>query len=276
MPEGPEVTFLVEHVLLKQLLHQRPLLLEAVDYHKAGRYADAARRPAHWKTINEALPLKLEGIHKKGKVIFWEWSKGWWMVSKLGMTGWWHVCEQHPKAAVTLRFTGGVSVCYVDPRRFGTIEWTRSFQEEWDELAPDVLVPAEATPQALEERQARVLRTSARQKWKLEDILMDQKCLVSGVGNYLKAEVLYDARLSPLRTWGSLTTEEHLQLYHSLRRVAHDSHEYMIRNPNHYLEYDNDPVLKVYQKQRDPQGNPVVSHKTKAGRTTWWVPAIQI
>lgn len=40
----------------------------------------------------------------------------------------------------------------------------------------------------------------------VENITIDQKSIISGVGNYLKSEILYTSKISPLRLVGSLTT----------------------------------------------------------------------
>ena len=44
----------------------------------------------------------------------------------------------------------------------------------------------------------------------LVKVLMDQQALVSGIGNYLVAEILYDAKLNPHRELDKLSNKEKL------------------------------------------------------------------
>ena len=49
---------------------------------------------------------------------------------------------------------------------------------------------------------------------------MDQNDIVSGIGNYLSAEILYDAKISPHRQLDKLSNTEKKQLAHSMRKIV--------------------------------------------------------
>ena len=53
---------------------------------------------------------------------------------------------------------------------------------------------------------------------------MNQKN-VSGIGNYLKAECLYDAKISPHRFCSQITIEESNKLFFACRRIINLSYK---------------------------------------------------
>ena len=108
---------------------------------------------------------------------------------------------------------------------------------------------------------------------------MNQK-LFSGIGNYLKSEILYACKLSPHRLASSLTETDIKNIYTNSKKIAKESYNQggaSVRDfSNIYDEkgmYTN--ILKVYFQKEDPNGNKVVKETTKDKRTTHWVPEIQ-
>jgi len=129
------------------------------------------------------------------------------------------------------------------------------------------------------------------------ELLMDQKKLGSGIGNYLSAEILYNAKISPWREINSLKKKELSTLAHSIRKTIKlfylsDSSPYL-ENLNSYFKKikkndfhsdidvdDDEHEFAVYQQIKDPHGNVVKKDKiipigAKKKRTTYWVPTVQ-
>lgn len=275
MPEGPEVTYVSEYICNK--FHGRTLQSLNI---LSGRYVKHGP-PSECEEFRARLPLKLEAVRKKGKVIFMHFEQGWVLISRLGMTGWWFEEQDapawhkgHPKNIV-LEFDGAKSLVFVDVRNFGTLTVTRDaqiVQKELDKLAHDIL-DDKVSFQAI---QGRILRASTKRKeWLMEDVLMDQQFILSGIGNYLKSEVLYESQISPLRKLKDVTPEEWKHLFQVAQKKAQRMLEVLRSDvltdlPENYFE-----EMKVYQRKVDPHGNPIVKHKTKAGRSTFWVPQHQ-
>ena len=123
---------------------------------------------------------------------------------------------------------------------------------------------------------------------------MDQKKCGSGIGNYLAAEIMYRAGISPHRTGSSLTDEEVVTLVQTIKhtiKLAYRKNKtgYMIGLPQCLggpkpVEYQPEIRLapgerfqfQVYRQAVDPLGNEVVGEKILRDRTTWWVPAVQV
>jgi len=110
------------------------------------------------------------------------------------------------------------------------------------------------------------------------DFLMEQK-YISGIGNYLRAEILYHAKIRPDRALSSLTHLETETLYRYALKTIVESYSYGGLTIENYWSPDGRRGTfpkQVYGKTEDPYGNPVVTNSTKGDRTVHWVPAVQI
>ena len=115
--------------------------------------------------------------------------------------------------------------------------------------------------------------------WSLAKALMNQS-IICGVGNYVKAEALYKAKLSPWRTVGSLSGKEMRVLNDAIKMVLRQSYVAQGASLQNYVSYDGvegEAVFEflVYGRKKDPCGYDVVREKTDDGRTTHWVPEVQ-
>ena len=102
---------------------------------------------------------------------------------------------------------------------------------------------------------------------------MNQK-IISGCGNYIKAEALYYAKISPLRKIGSLTQSESDKLFEALRIIPRIAYNYKGLSIKDYTDqygekgtYENE--LKIYGR-KDAKRT-----KTSDGRITHWDPTVQ-
>jgi len=269
MPEGVEVSFLTD-TLVKTLKGQ---LLKKIDW-ISGRYVHHGV-PKNTIEFTKALPLKCTDIQNKGKVMFFFFEQDWCLISKLGMTGWWYIDQDKPtwhksQTDIHFQFTTN-TLNYTDFRNFGTISITQDkvlIDKELNQLAPDI-VHSSTTYKVFQNQLNQI--SSKRHSWLIEDALLDQQFIVSGIGNYLKAEILYEAKISPLRTLSSITPEEWKDFFYSAKKIIKRMLKAIyLKDDEVYLN-----SMKVYQQKTDPLGNPVQKHTTKQGRTTFWVPAIQ-
>ena len=92
--------------------------------------------------------------------------------------------------------------------------------------------------------------------------MMDQTQL-SGIGNYLKAEILYDVGLSPLNIIENIPLQYIKKLYNSSIKLINRSYNSRLFK------------FKVYGNKFDPFYNKVSRIKTPDGRNTYYVPQIQ-
>ena len=269
MPEGPEVKYLIEHVLNKYI--GKSLLDVKI---KSGRYKNH-KSPENFKSFVKQLPLKCLDIYKKGKVIFFIFENNWFLISKLGMTGWWYSDNNEPKwrdantKNVIFGFKNTDELYFSDFRNFGTITVSQDqilINNELEKLAPDISnIKTKFTDIT------KLIEKNKESEKYIEDVLIDQKTIISGIGNYLKSEILYQAKISPIRKLVSISLDEWLTIFKIGQRICKKMLKTLIEQDDE--KYMN--TMKVYQKEIDPLGNKIHRRTTKQGRTTFYVPSIQ-
>lgn len=227
---------------------------------------------------------RIRSIDVKGKFMYWTLGDEWSLWCTYGMSGQWSTERSKHSAVIILHRTTRVGVledclpgiCFNDPRHFGTLKFVKghaALDKKLASLGPDML--SEPSPDEAAFRQA-LLRKHDRT---LAEVMMNQS-VVSGVGNYVKAEALYLAELSPHRLVRDLTTEEIERLRVQVINVMKASYNNGGATIRSYANVDGTKGeaqrrFAVYGNKEDLMGNPVTAEQTADGRTTWWVPAVQ-
>jgi DNA-formamidopyrimidine glycosylase len=230
------------------------------------------------------FPYYVQSILCHGKFIYWNLvnpttAKKSFLFSTLGMSGSYNPNSDAKNIRVTF-ILGNQSLHYCDPRNFGTFKYVpnqKDLEKKLKSLGPDPL----QTP--IDKNQFKEIITRGKRGGKtMAELLMDQS-VIAGIGNYLKAEVLWLSKISPHRTANSLSDEERDMLYSMIRTVMMESYRYgqgcslltyrTLINDS-YFHY---PVgtLACYRRELDPEGNQILSEETKDKRTTWWSPVRQ-
>jgi formamidopyrimidine-DNA glycosylase len=271
MTEGPEASYLANYIS-KRFLKKRLRNIKIV----AGRYKTHGPPTGFHpftKSLHVSGGVRLVEVYKKGKIIFLFFDNGWCLIAKMGMVGWFYSAKDKPfhRADPHIIFEfEGISLIFSDFRNFGTLEFTNNAAKvvhEIESVAPDIL----DSHISLSQIQERI--TGINGKRKIDEVLMDQEGIFSGIGNIIKSEALYAAKISPKRNLDSLTSRDLETLFRKARvyatHVLHilDSEE--IHSPKYVA------LQKVYQREKDPHGNVVKHYVSTDKRTTFWVPAIQ-
>ena len=97
-------------------------------------------------------------------------------------------------------------------------------------------------------------------------VYFKQEYLCSGIGNYMKCEILYDCKLSPYRSINDINDNEIKDLYGSILKIT----DINIKADGRALD-----EFHVFTKKEDRKGNNVIKEKTPDGRMTYWVKEIQ-
>jgi formamidopyrimidine-DNA glycosylase len=221
------------------------------------------------------FPAKIIGVGTKGKLIFVIFDNDMFLLSTLGMTGSW-TSKTTKHTRMSFDFSDGTKMFFNDVRNFGTLKFVKgrkSFLEKLYSLGPDMLseiVTDDMFNEALDKKP----------HWAVAKAIMDQT-VISGVGNYVKAEALYHAKISPKRLVGSLTTLELQTLNKSIQYILSLSYASGGASIKDYFGFDSQKGtmtehFKVYGKKTDPLGNPVIKELTDDGRTTHWVQKVQV
>ena len=267
MPEGPEVKRNTDF-LNRELTGG---MIEALEI-QSGRYEKHGPFKGYDEMINRTLIIS--EVCCKGKFIYFKFQDGSSLWSTLGMSAAWQK-KKTKHSRFYIKTTYGNEVFFNDIRNFGTLKYVTT-KKELDKklmtLGPDVLSSYVATELFKE-------RLDKKPKWTIAKALMNQS-VISGIGNYLKAEILYSAKISPHRLCKDLTTKEIGLIAQESFNITRASYASGGATISTYRDENNKKGLysrrfMVYNHKTDPNGNKVIKETTTDKRSTYWVPTIQ-
>ena len=107
-----------------------------------------------------------------------------------------------------------------------------------------------------------------------------KQTLFSGLGNYLKSEILYESRISPHRLIKEISEEEQNLLYQNIKKISNKFLKEGSAYKTSLGETNEDFVTKnnfeVYKKKVDKNNYKILRETTKDKRTTFWVKELQL
>ena len=283
MPEGPEVKKIT--VRLNNLISD--LVLTDIKINM-GRYTK--KLPTNFDKIKSLLPLKVKSVNCHGKFIWWEFqditksnqstkTNDITLWNTLGMTGYW-TKENIKHNNVSFIFKNGDIVHFNDYRNFGNIIFCTkdNLQKKLIALGPDILAYdkiniTENKKLGFELFKKRLIKK--RSDTSIASALLDQK-VASGCGNYIRAEILYIAKIDPFKEIGNLSDSEIELIWDLLRQLAFNNYNKqigkkygIIDNKFKFAEYYNRNFL-VYMQDEDINGKKRFREKIN-GRTIHYV-----
>ena len=278
MPELPDVET-IRRELEKEVVGKKVKTVEV-----SGTRTVKRQKKAEFKTGLEGA--KINGVQRKGKYLLLPLDTGSVLVVHLGMSG--QLLRAVPKdpvakhTHVTISFTQGGQLRFVDPRTFGelflaTPDEITSQVEELSTLGVD---PVE-TPMSWVDF-GHLLRS---RNMKVKAFLTDQS-LIAGIGNIYADEILFDAGLRYDRETASLTTQEIRRLYRSVVEILHEACKYngstladaqyvdIFGKPGTYQDHH-----QVYDRDKQPcrrcrRGD--IQKAKFAGRSTFYCEVCQV
>lgn len=289
MPEGPEVRIITEW--LQSVCRDATCLSIFVDmqskYYK--------KEIEGYEKIHKLFPMKINQVTCKGKNIFFHLVKNeetYYLNSTLGLEGHWTLLKEynqnsrktHSNLWLTLMKDKEIfPLYYDDSRHFGNLRVLdeKEYQARLKIIGPDLLNENVSWENYYERIKGIIRRTRTLTLKKF----IAKPEYFSGIGNYLKSEILYLARLNPNRNINTLTDEEIYRLYSISVITIQEAYKLggmtiksfvnpLNKNAGGYLP-------KVYDRRVDDHGYQIVTEsgsgnsKTKE-QTTYWVPQLQI
>lgn len=263
MPEGPEcklTTNYLQEKLGDKILTEVTIL--------SGKYKD--KNPVGYQEFVQFLPFNIVEIGCKGKLIYFVChteERTFYILNSLRMTGRWQN-YQDEYCRWVFKCSDGTECWFRNPRSFATIDFVS--EEDWQTklngLGPDIMTDEFSLDIW------RHLLTKYKRK-NITSLLMDQS-IMAGCGNYIKAEVLYRARVSPHRKAGSLDENESKLIYQALKDVTDIAYNQKGVSIRDYTNADGDKG--EYQNFLQIYGQPhAKKEKTPDGRVTHWDPSVQ-
>ncbi len=258
MPEGPEVKIVAQQLrmfvgqtLLKINMLSGPYLTGSQEKYRVFR-----------NSSKKFAKSTLGDVQTKGKTMYWELSPqnagnvivNEYLVIGFGLTGGFRLTKQD-HSRIEFVFADGkktTSLYYNDMRNFGTFTFMKraALNTKLDQLGPDAFT---ITEDELTEQ----LQMSSIKNHEIAKALLNQK-IIAGIGNYLRAEILYDAGINPLVKVKDLTPTQISALHTSIHKIV-DEVMSTTGSPN-YGDLNENPgtyPFRVYGREVTPKGEPV-------------------
>ena len=273
MPELPEVETIkrvigpqIQGLTIERVQVRRPEVVAHPD-------ADAFCQGLAGQTVS--------GVERRGKFLRFRLANGSCAVLHLRMTGCLLLApaempeEKHTH--LVLELGGGRELRFSDTRRFGRFWLLQDGEADtYTGIAKLGKEPFDADFSA-DYLRARL----GKRKKTVKECLMDQT-VVAGIGTIYADEILFAARIAPMRTTSSLTGGEWARLAAAIpERLAYFIEKNAI-TPEEYLktkgqDYRNTPFLQVYGQEGEPCpicGTPL-RRAVLGGRSSTYCPACQ-
>jgi len=256
IPEGPELRIIAAQlnakvsglVLTNINILSGPYKTSTSDKYKKFR---ASLRKFSKATLNN--------VETTGKVMYWELTPksntnvvvNEYLVIGFGLTGGFKF-EKGDHSRIEFVFNNSKSLYYNDIRNFGTFEFMNrvSLNTKINAMGPDAF---EITDEELADQ----LATPSIQKHEIAKALLNQK-VVAGIGNYLRAEILYVANVDPMIRVKDLNEGQIKRIHKAIHSVMDDVME--CKGTLNYMDTDEKPgsyKFKVYQQEVSPDGRDV-------------------
>lgn len=213
------------------------------------------RPHAPGETAEALVGRTLTTANRRGKFLWAETDGGPDLGLHLGMAGRIAIDEapHEPWDRFALEFADGSRLALRDKRRLGRA----LIEPDFDHVGPDAAL---VSRNVFRER-------IGRGTMPLKARLLDQKS-ISGVGNLLADQTLWQAKLNPRRPSGELTTDELDHLRRVLRAATRDA---IRKGGVHTGEF-------ISHRKRGaacPRCGTTLDRATVGGRTTFWCPSCQ-
>lgn len=264
----------------------------------------------NYKKLKKNLPFELLDVKTKGKMIYFIFDNNLFLVSKLGLMGGWcwlnnnddkYDHSEHHKyysqygdkkmmdnymrnSLNHLNFeivTKEGKLYYYDVLSYGTLKCIDN-QEDMNKIlnsiGPDIM---EKTT-TFEVFKNQILKKTNMDKY-IGNILINQK-IISGLGNYLRADILWLSKISPFRKVKNLSEQEIENIFINCKKLIFGIYDkknalkLKIINKNSLLPGNFNRLFFIYLQETDIFGNKVLKKELYDGsqkRFIYYVENIQ-
>lgn len=300
MPEVMEIRKYADFINLMlndQKLNEIKIIGGRYKKHKAFEKYDLLRKN---------LPIKFINVKTKGKFIYIEFEKGFYILNTLGLSGGWAYKKnnteqfQMPKLLeyidktkvevyllrsmehINVEFTFDTGkLVFFDMLSFGTLKVINDvniLNKKLNTIGPDIM--DETTTLNIFETK---IKLNSNIDKPIGVVITNQK-LISGIGNYIRADALWLSKINPFRKVKDLNENEIKKLFHSLKVITWGNYNrkyaitHKIINKTDKIPYNYNRDFFVYREEKDIYNNSVVKEELYEGsqkRFIYWVKEYQ-
>lgn len=268
-----------------------------------GRYKKHKPFSGYYSIINK-LPIKLTDVNTKGKFMYMQFNDIYIGIT-LGLSGGWfyqnngsqklvhgyesdkfteeqikrYIDTAKKHINVEFHFNNG-KLLFFDMLSFGTIKIfnQNELNTKLKKLGLDIMDPKTD----FDMFKNKMIKIQNKNRY-IGNLLMDQK-IISGIGNYLRADSLWLSKISPFRKLKDITDKELLILYKNMRSLIWGSYDRLkgiklnivSKDDIQPIDYNRD--FFVYNNEKDIYNNEVNKEKLYEGtqiRYIYWTPKRQ-
>lgn len=280
MPEGPEIA-LIASCLDSKIRNEK---IDNVLIWKDSRYFKS--KELKYLEFNALKGKIIKEVSFKGKKIIFSFTDESYMVSSLGLEGRWRILDDfNPEAkhiSVIFYLKSRKILQFQDQRHFGEIKYYDALVDMdrvFEKSVGSPWIPSSMYPDIVTKDE--FFSYLSNKKLYMKSIMMflvDQK-YTSGIGNYIRSDALYLAKISPHRLINSLTKKESDQIYNAVIKIMDKA----IKAGGHTLSTYFTPigdlggyVPYVYgRKISHPKGEEITREFDSQKRSIFWVEPAQ-
>lgn len=204
-------------------------------------------------------------VSQHGKKMYWHFPNS-TVTFSFGMTGNF-TQQQTTHSRIEFHFEDDSKIFFTDIRKFGSVKV---------EKAPVLSGIDPLTHKFTVNALTQLLKDNSKQR--IGEYLLDQNG-ICGIGNYLRAEILYRAKISPWASCGSLNSQNIADLHRIIPEILNEAYLAGGATLATYRSLSGigsfSSSFQVYKKTSDSLGNPVVRELDKTKRAMWWCPKVQ-
>ena len=235
---------------------------------------ETIRRQLQEKVVGKKLDgKKIVDVRRRAKILIIDFSDGSSLIFHLKLTGQ-LIFNGEPSRHTrhVFKFSDGSHLVFNDIRKFGWWKYVQSSKDIEKTFGPEALkVDLKGFENILEKRP----------NAKIKPLLMDQK-FIAGIGNIYSDEILFAAKVQPLRRVKTLNPEEIKAIWLNIGKILKLAIKNRGTSENTYLDAtgkkgDYLKYLKVYRKegQKCPHCGGMVKRIKIGGRSAHFCPKCQ-
>ena len=266
-----------------------------------------------YNKINNNLPLKVLDIKSKGKFMYFILEHDFYIFSTLGLTGGWtyklnnnnskkigdykfpklldyisdEKYEKYHKTSINnlnveFKMKGSDKIVYYyDSLSFGTlkvIDNKEELEKKLNQIGPDIMDESTDIDIFIEQ----ITKKNNLDKY-IGNVIMNQK-VISGIGNYLRSDILWLSRISPFRKVKDLSQKDLEIIYNNSRKLTWENYDLKKGIKNKIIQKkdifprDFNRNFFVYMCEKDIYDNVVIVENLYEGsvqRKIYWCPKYQ-
>jgi len=242
-------------------------------------YTKKLRYPLSYNKLKKIVNNKIINLRRIAKYVIIDFNNYHSIIIHLGMSGRLKINKtnkiRNKHEHLIFKFNNNSKLIYSDPRKFGFVDLIQS--DRISNLTYIKKLGIDALDQKLSEDYLH--KKICKSNVLIKQILLNQY-IVAGIGNIYASEILFDAKISPLRKGNNLNKYQIGTIIKSTRKILKKAINSGGSSINDYVSPDGSlgnfqNNFKVYGKQGSTINGFMIKKIVLYGRSTFFCPKIQ-